>query len=279
MSTNPPGGVWPGYSQVDWINQIYPNLSDEDKPIECIQEPGEILYVPEGWYHAVINLGEGVAIGYQMFEHKGEYMKEGYRLRSLVKVMREAFKDKDAAMGETLWQEISGIYNYLQSQTPKNTENLFVYCHTLLAYGKETKNLNYVQSSLDCYQQVLKLDPFFIHAYNNLALVMILEKYPPELILSVLAKGYEKNPRNFYLLQTYSDFLFRNFTTSIGTNLTNKITFKEKNFLLTLLEKMAVLRPDIKGSYDLEERIQKIRLSVEKDKIENRKDENKKDEL
>ena len=38
-------GVWPSFSQLDWINKVYPNLPPEDKPLECVQEEGEILYL------------------------------------------------------------------------------------------------------------------------------------------------------------------------------------------------------------------------------------------
>ena len=38
-------GVWPSFSQLDWINKVYPNLRQEDKPLECVQEAGEILYL------------------------------------------------------------------------------------------------------------------------------------------------------------------------------------------------------------------------------------------
>ena len=38
-------GVCPSFSQLDWINKVYPNPSPKDKPVECIQEEGEILYL------------------------------------------------------------------------------------------------------------------------------------------------------------------------------------------------------------------------------------------
>ena len=29
---------------------------------ECVQEPGEMLYIPDRFYHAILNLGEAVAV-------------------------------------------------------------------------------------------------------------------------------------------------------------------------------------------------------------------------
>lgn len=38
-------GVYPGYTQREWIEKIYPDLPEGDRPLECIQEAGEILYL------------------------------------------------------------------------------------------------------------------------------------------------------------------------------------------------------------------------------------------
>ena len=39
-------GVYPSFTQQDWIKKVYPNLRPDDMPThECIQEAGEILYI------------------------------------------------------------------------------------------------------------------------------------------------------------------------------------------------------------------------------------------
>ena len=32
---------------------------------ECIQRAGEAIYIPAGWHHAVVNIGETVALAVQ----------------------------------------------------------------------------------------------------------------------------------------------------------------------------------------------------------------------
>ncbi|KAJ3700110.1 hypothetical protein LUZ61_003815 [Rhynchospora tenuis] len=49
-------------TSLQWWLDIYPLLSDEDKPIECTQLPGETIFVPTGWWHCVLNLENTVAV-------------------------------------------------------------------------------------------------------------------------------------------------------------------------------------------------------------------------
>eukprot|EP01118_Nematostelium_gracile_P000722 TRINITY_DN10744_c0_g1_i1.p1 TRINITY_DN10744_c0_g1~~TRINITY_DN10744_c0_g1_i1.p1 ORF type:complete len:225 (-),score=42.44 TRINITY_DN10744_c0_g1_i1:21-695(-) len=42
--------------------EVYPYLSDKHKPMEVIQEAGEIIFVPSGWWHQVLNLTDTVAV-------------------------------------------------------------------------------------------------------------------------------------------------------------------------------------------------------------------------
>jgi len=63
-----PGGVPPsaGYNPTEphlrWLETVYPTLESDAKPLECLQRPGDIVYVPSGWIHATINIGDTAAI-------------------------------------------------------------------------------------------------------------------------------------------------------------------------------------------------------------------------
>ena len=50
-------------SLVEWFSNFYQYAYDGDvMPLECICEPGDILFVPSGWWHMALNLEECVAI-------------------------------------------------------------------------------------------------------------------------------------------------------------------------------------------------------------------------
>ncbi|XP_004363982.1 phosphatidylserine receptor long form [Capsaspora owczarzaki ATCC 30864] len=45
-----------------WYLEVYPFLDPEEKPIECVQHPGETISVPAGWWHMVLNLDYTCAV-------------------------------------------------------------------------------------------------------------------------------------------------------------------------------------------------------------------------
>lgn len=49
----------------EWIDEYYPTLAEDERPLECIQNAGDIVYVPLDWGHAVVNLEENT-FGYAL---------------------------------------------------------------------------------------------------------------------------------------------------------------------------------------------------------------------
>jgi hypothetical protein len=45
-----------------WFNYVYPTLKEDMKPIEFVQEAGEMVFIPGGWWHQVLNLTETVSV-------------------------------------------------------------------------------------------------------------------------------------------------------------------------------------------------------------------------
>ncbi|PON82390.1 JmjC domain containing protein [Trema orientale] len=48
---------------IEWFMNFYGATKTwNKKPIECICKAGEVIFVPNGWWHLVINLEESIAI-------------------------------------------------------------------------------------------------------------------------------------------------------------------------------------------------------------------------
>ena len=54
--TLPSIGFNPRESLRRWLDTVYPSLSSTSRPVEITQEQGQVLYLPEGWYHASVAL-------------------------------------------------------------------------------------------------------------------------------------------------------------------------------------------------------------------------------
>ncbi|KAE8578766.1 hypothetical protein XENTR_v10023764 [Xenopus tropicalis] len=52
----------PNRTTLSWLLDTYPFLPEEDRPIECTIRPGEVLYFPDRWWHATLNLDTSVFI-------------------------------------------------------------------------------------------------------------------------------------------------------------------------------------------------------------------------
>ncbi|XP_034640782.1 jmjC domain-containing protein 8 isoform X2 [Trachemys scripta elegans] len=52
----------PNKTTLAWLLDTYPFLPPEDRPVECTIHPGEVLYFPDRWWHATLNLDTSVFI-------------------------------------------------------------------------------------------------------------------------------------------------------------------------------------------------------------------------
>ena len=87
-----------------WARTVLPTLGDR-KPIQCTQRAGEILYVPQGWIHATLNVGEAVAVGGQLDWLSQQRMAVGQS--SLAKQTNDYYGHKDVAVAISTAHDMS----------------------------------------------------------------------------------------------------------------------------------------------------------------------------
>ena len=44
-------------TSTQWLERVYPKLTRRERPYDCTIEPGDLLYFPSNWYHAIVNQG------------------------------------------------------------------------------------------------------------------------------------------------------------------------------------------------------------------------------
>ncbi|CAH1254079.1 JMJD8 [Branchiostoma lanceolatum] len=58
----PPGIA--NFDQLDWMKYVHPYLRASGRPLECLQQAGDVVYIPQNFFHAVLNIGDTVAMSF-----------------------------------------------------------------------------------------------------------------------------------------------------------------------------------------------------------------------
>merc|ERR1719291_1300672 len=130
-------GDWPVY---DWHTIVYPNLSADRAPLECVQGPGDVLYIPEGWYHAVLNLADSVALSAQHDGFSNKSMKAANKFREAKDTKRRMAYARMAAK--------------LLPSSIESKIDLF----------EALRDAEKVEEAFGIISEVVRADPLFVHA-------------------------------------------------------------------------------------------------------------------
>ncbi|VDH94763.1 Hypothetical predicted protein [Mytilus galloprovincialis] len=194
----PPGGVFTGYTMLEWFDMVYPKIkAEEDKPIECVQAAGEILYLPEGFYHGTINIGDTVAIGIQKKESTLGIQKLFYEDRYLGEMLAKSKTSEE----RTEWsRKFIELYTTILELLPESTE-------VMQNIAELLPNVDRKRASLDMVNKVLKKDPYFLMAILHKAelLMDMNEAYKAE---ELLQEALQLNPELFDTRVMYGRLLY-----------------------------------------------------------------------
>ncbi|CAG8433090.1 10719_t:CDS:10 [Diversispora eburnea] len=87
-----------------WYLEVYPQLLlDGNLPLEIIQEPGQTIFVPSGWWHMVLNLEDTIAV-----------TQNFVNIHNLQNVCEELIDEKRYQTWENFHQNLIKIHPYLE---------------------------------------------------------------------------------------------------------------------------------------------------------------------
>lgn len=141
----------------DWVDTFLSGLrglSNKSNafPIQCIQQENEVLYVPEGWYHATVNLGNTVAVASQ----RTGSLHEVHELWSTAKEFEGA---GDYANALAQWDAILSI-------DPNHAEALY-------ARGITLFHLDRLDDAIVAMQQSTNISEYHAESAHNLGVFVM----------------------------------------------------------------------------------------------------------
>ncbi|KAI5061372.1 hypothetical protein GOP47_0023877 [Adiantum capillus-veneris] len=116
-------------TSLQWWLDVYPALKDEDKPLECIQFPGETIFVPSGWWHCVLNLDNSLAVT-QNFVNTANFelvcldLSPGFHHKAVARAGRLAMQDHASVVANGPVLEDANKKVHLGPQQPDWSFNL-----------------------------------------------------------------------------------------------------------------------------------------------------------
>ncbi|TYZ60099.1 hypothetical protein PybrP1_010045 [[Pythium] brassicae (nom. inval.)] len=109
-------------TSLTWYLHVYPTLKPHEKPLEVIQEEGETIYVPSGWWHLILNLDTTVAVTQNFVDS-----------HNLLSFMKDLLADQqDEALSE---------FQHRIKTTRPETFDLFRLMHIPRVHGYMTQDL------------------------------------------------------------------------------------------------------------------------------------------
>lgn len=97
---------------IDYFTKVLPQIREEEKGnfeiLECVQGPGETIFVPGGWWHAVLNLDETMAVT-QNFTSPHDFEKVWLDFRSSRKKLSNFFLRMLKKSNPPLYEKAIGL--------------------------------------------------------------------------------------------------------------------------------------------------------------------------
>lgn len=138
------------------------------RPFECIQKEGQLIYLPEFWWHAVLNVGEVAAGGIQTSDSYTPWMKEIDYLGEIERTLSDKKMKKkhrntltDLEKQATHYDMLL-IHDRLGKHAPFNAVHQFFVGYEYIDLGEYPLAEQYLE-------EALFMDPALIEAYLGLA--------------------------------------------------------------------------------------------------------------
>ena len=102
---------------------MHSHLPDEEAPLECMQRPGEVVFVPKGWQHATVNTKQTLGLLAQVSSGQLKKEREGVEKVAALRARRTELEQQGASM---LALRLSAFRSAGSAPFPDRREDVFL---------------------------------------------------------------------------------------------------------------------------------------------------------
>merc|ERR1712154_671048 len=129
-------------------------------PFECMVREGQILYIPEFWWHSILNVGDSIGIAVQSARYYTAWMQTVDKLQTFEEEKKKKEKYSDLEQDQINVQ-ILNIHKVFDRMAPNCVVHTFF-------IGDENMRLQKLQNAEKYLSKAIKMDPTFIEGYVSL---------------------------------------------------------------------------------------------------------------
>jgi len=128
--------------------------------MECVQRPGELIYIPEGWNHGTINIGQSLAIAAQHPDMHSPVMRAQQKAQRFL-------MNKDYLRATVLFDKLLNGYHKYKTARPSQASLYYNRARALKKLSAiardEDEEHELLIESLSDYEQAYTIDPHVLN--------------------------------------------------------------------------------------------------------------------
>ncbi|XP_066283309.1 uncharacterized protein [Branchiostoma lanceolatum] len=160
----PPGMA--DFEQLDWMKYVHPYVRAPWRPLECLQQAGDVVYVPEDFYHAVLNIGDTVAASFYDRSRSGQMSALGVEFGRL---LQYAEPMTEGAVPAELERELNARFEQVFGKMKALSRNISMVQEMHELVGWYQLQQQRPREAIATFQAAIRADPFHLKAYTFLA--------------------------------------------------------------------------------------------------------------
>ncbi|XP_066283407.1 uncharacterized protein [Branchiostoma lanceolatum] len=162
----PPPGMG-DFGQLDWMKYIHPYVRAPWRPLECLQQAGDVVYVPGDFYHGVLNIGDTVATSF--YDDSGPNLGQYDLQTEAWRVLQDAEGMAEGAVAVELGQELDARFEQIFGKLKAFPDELTLVQEVRELYGKYQLLRQRPREAIATFQAAIRMDPFHLKVYAWLA--------------------------------------------------------------------------------------------------------------
>jgi len=139
-----------GMPMDEWVRDVWPTVKRSTGKQSCTVNPGELIYIPEGWAHGTVNIGQGIGVAGQLNEPRSPCLKAQYNGEDALGEVKQLLQGAPTCSGKACSAKLAPVLASLRENYERCGSNALArsYAKALVMNGQRKAALAVAQATL-----------------------------------------------------------------------------------------------------------------------------------